>query len=211
MFTKDTLFKIFPDAAKSKLDMDALADKLNHVFHDSGHPANMYTLERRASFLAQLAHESGQFTLNKENLNYSAAGLQKTFKKYFPTLELANEYAKNPVKIASRVYASRMGNGDEASGDGFKFRGRGFLQITGKDNYTKCGVFLNVDLIANPDYLLTSAGAIDSALWFWKLHSLNSYADHDDIKGQTLVINGGYNGLDERVAFYNKAKTILST
>jgi len=208
MITKEKLIQMFPDAAKSKLDIDALIVAANHAFAD---PVGLTTIERRAAFLAQLAHESGQFTLNKENLNYSAAGLQKTFKKYFPTPELANEYAKNPVKIANKVYANRIGNGDEASGDGFKFRGRGFLQITGRENYTKCGVALGVDLTVNPDYLLTSAGAIDSALWFWKLHSLNSYTDRDDIRGQTLVINGGYNGLDERVAFYNKAKTILST
>ena len=208
MITKEKLIQMFPDAAKSKLDIDALIVAVNHAFAD---PVGLTTIERRAAFLAQLAHESGQFTLNKENLNYSAAGLQKTFKKYFPTPELAAQYAKNPVKIANKVYANRIGNGDEASGDGFKFRGRGFLQITGRENYTKCGVALGVDLTVNPDYLLTSAGAIDSALWFWKLHSLNSYADRDDIRGQTLVINGGYNGLDERVAFYNKAKTILST
>lgn len=191
--------------------MDAVADKLNHVFHDAGHPAGMYSLERRASFLAQLAHESAEFTAVVENLNYSSAALQKVFGKYFPTKELADAYARKPTKIASRVYANRMGNGDEASGEGYLFRGRGFLQLTGKSNYTRCGTYIGVDLVKNPDYLMTPVGAIDSALWFWGVNSLNRYADVDDIKGQTKVINGGYNGLDERIAFYEKAKKVLST
>jgi putative chitinase len=211
MFTKDTLFKIFPNAPKSKLDLDAVADKINHVFHDAGHPAGMYTLERRASFLAQLGHESAEFTAIKENLNYSSAALQKVFKKYFPTKELADAFARKPEKIANRVYADRMGNGNEASGDGYKFCGRGFLQLTGKSNYVKCGLSLGIDLVANPDYLATPDGAVDSALWFWKVNSLNTYADHDDIKGQTKIINGGYNGLDERIALYEKAKIVLTT
>lgn len=202
---------MFPAASKSKLDMDAVVTKLNHVFHDAGNPAGMYTLERRAAFLAQLAHESAQFTAFVENLNYSTTALQKVFKKYFPTKELADAYARKPAKIANRVYANRMGNGDEASGDGYAFRGRGFLQLTGKNNYTKCGLDLGVDLLKDPDYLMTPDGAVDSALWYWKANNLNNYADHEDIKGQTKVINGGYNGLDERIAFYNKAKSVLST
>jgi putative chitinase len=208
MLTKEKLFKMFPNAAKSKLDLDTLLNALNHAFSD---PAGLSTLERRAAFLAQLAHESGEFCLNKENLNYSATGLLKTFKKYFPTQELADQYAKKPEKIANRVYANRMGNGDEASGDGFKFRGRGFLQLTGKSNYLAAGKSIGVDLVANPDYVASSQGAIDSALWFWKTNSLNSYADRDDIKGMTKVINGGMNGLDERIAFYDRAKSILPT
>lgn len=207
MFSKQMLFAIFPKAANSKLDMDLLCVVLNDTFTNGP----LRTLNRRASFLAQCAHESAQFTVISENLNYSAAGLLKTFKKYFPTQELADQYARKPQMIANRVYANRMENGSEASGDGWKFRGRGFIQLTGKRNYRLCGTDLGINLLEDPDYLSRSPiGAIESALWFWQRNNLNSFADRDDLKGQTFVINGGYNGLNERLEYYERAKSVLA-
>lgn len=208
MLTKAKLFSIFPNAAKSKLDIDLMVMVLNDSFNN---PSGLYTLNRRASFLAQCAHESAQFTIISENLNYTAAGLQKTFGKYFPTLELANAYARKPEKIANRVYANRMENGPEESGDGWTYRGRGFLQLTGKRNYRLCGNDLQLNLLEDPDYVSRSpVGAIESALWFWTVNNLNSYADRDNIQGQTFKLNGGYNGLAERIKYYEKAKRILA-
>ena len=123
--------------------------------------------KRVAGFLAQIAHESGGFNFVIENLNYSAKGLVATFKKYFPTEELAKQYERKPEKIANRVYANRMKNGDEASGDGFKFRGRGLIQLTGRDNYTKFAEALDLDIDSTIAYLETPNGAVASAGWFW--------------------------------------------
>lgn len=161
------------------------------------------TKAQQAMFLAQCGHESGGFKIRSENLNYSSAGLLKVFGKYFNQAQ-ADLYQRQPQKIANRVYANRMGNRDEASGDGYKYRGRGFIQLTGKDNYTTCGAALGKDLIADPDYLITDAGAIQSACWFWRKNDLNKFADANDIKGCTKRINGGFNGLDERVKYYEK-------
>lgn len=211
MFTKEKLFQIFPRASGSSLNIDELVWQLdvalNSLVDDFGHNS----LYRQAAFLAQCGHESGQYRVVVENLSYSKEGLRKTFGKYFPTDELAAQYARQPWKIGSRVYANRMGNGDEASGEGFKFRGRGLIQLTGKDNYVKCGADLNRDLVSDPTYLETPEGAVKSALWFWNKNSLNTYADVEDIRGMTKRINGGYNGLDERIAYYEKAKNVLST
>jgi putative chitinase len=207
MFTKPMLFAMFPNSAKSKLDLDMLVMVLDDAFTNGP----LRTLNRRASFLAQLAHESGQFTVISENLNYSATGLQKVFKKYFPTPELANAYAKQPQRIANRVYANRMENGPEESGDGWKYRGRGFIQLTGKRNYRLCGAALGINLLEDPDYVSRSPiGAIETALWFWTVNNLNTFADRDDIKGQTFKINGGSNGLAERLKYYENAKRVLS-
>lgn len=165
---------------------------------------------RLAHFFAQIEHESGLKPIS-ENLNYSASGLQRVFKKYFPTIELANAYQRKPEKIANRVYANRMGNGNEASGDGWKFRGRGFIQITGKDNYTVLSKDTRIDYLSNPDLLLTEADSMISALWFWSLRNLNKYADADDIKEVTRRINGGYNGLDHRTELLKKYKKEFNT
>ena len=164
---------------------------------------------RIAGFISQVLHESGGLRLTEENLNYSAKGLLTVFKKYFPTEELANQYARQPEKIANRVYANRMGNGAEASGDGFKYKGRGFIQLTGKDNYVKCGKDIGTDLIANPTFLTTPMGACVSAGWFWNDRNLNIDADRNDILTMTKKINGGTNGLEERKKFYEKAKEEL--
>ena len=165
---------------------------------------------RLAHFLAQCGHESGGFRLTKENLNYSAKGLQGIFKKYFPTEALAKEYERKPEKIANKVYANRMGNGDEARGDGFKFCGRGLIQITGKDNYTRFGKSIDMDITQVSTYMNTFYGAVESACWFWKTNNLNKLADASDIKQITKIINGGYNGLEDRQAHYDKALKIFT-
>jgi putative chitinase len=170
------------------------------------------TPKRVAAFMAQCGHESGGFTLMQENLNYSAKGLVGTFKKYFPTEADAKPYERKPQMIANRVYANRMGNGDEASGEGWYFRGRGIVQITGKNNYTKCSqsLFENNVLVENPDLLLESEYAIHSACWFWSAARLNELADSGDIKTMTKRINGGYIGLEDRINHYNHAIEILT-
>jgi putative chitinase len=168
------------------------------------------TPSRQAAFLAQCAHESGNFNAMVENLNYSADGLQKIFHKYFPDSEIASQYARKPEMIANRVYANRMGNGDEASGDGFRYRGRGLIQVTGKNNYRACGDALGADLLSEPDLLETSPGAVLSAGWFWAANGLNAYADAGDILTMTKRINGGTIGLEDRKKHYEHAMHVLA-
>jgi len=157
---------------------------------------------RLAHFLAQCAHESGDFKLTTENLNYSADGLQKIFRKYFPTPEIANQYARNPQKIANKVYASRMGNGDEASGDGFKFRGRGYIQLTGKTNYQEFGTSIGVDCVANPDLVATTY-PLASAAFFFNKNGLWTTCDKgssvDVINQVRKRVNGGLIGIEDVV------------
>lgn len=167
------------------------------------------TPERVAHFIAQCAHESGGFKFIKENLNYSAAGLNKTFKKYFPTLESAQPYARKPEKIANRVYANRMGNGDEASGDGWRYCGRGLIQLTGKDNYTFFAGSLGIPVQEAAEYLATFEGAAQSACFYWEQNNLNRFADANDVKGLTRAINGGYIGLEDRIKHTNHALHVM--
>lgn len=164
---------------------------------------------RKAHFWAQLKHESNLQPVS-ENLNYSAQGLQNTFHKYFPTLELANSYSRQPQKIANRIYANRMGNGNESSGEGYKFRGRGFIQITGKTNYTLLSNDTRIDYLSNPDLLLNEADALISALWYWNRINGNKFADKDDILSITKAINGGTNGLKDRKKNLSYYKTIFN-
>lgn len=166
------------------------------------------TPKRQAMFLAQIAHESGLKPIS-ENLNYSESGLLKVFKKYF-TPEQAKNFARKPEKIANRVYANRMGNGDECSGDGWKYRGRGFIQLTGKNNYKALSNDTGIDYVSNPDLLLNEADAMIAALWYWKKNNLNSYTDKGDIDGVSDIINfgrktityGDSNGFKDRNAKY---------
>jgi putative chitinase len=167
------------------------------------------TVNRAAGFLAQCGHESNGFTVLKENLNYSADGLNKIFKKYFPTVADATPYARNPEKIANRVYANRMGNGPESSGEGYKFRGRGAIQLTGKDNYTQFAKSVGLTLDEAVADLETLDGAIESACWFWQKNGLNAICDANDILKMTKRINGGTIGLEDRTKHYNHAKEIL--
>jgi len=166
---------------------------------------------RAAHFIAQVAHESGGFRYNKENLNYSAQALRSVFGKYFKTNEDAKNFARQPEKIANRVYANRIGNGDEQSGEGWKYRGRGLIQLTGKENYSKCGADLNLDLLNNPDLVSDDPDiSLAAACWYWNSRNLNKYADQDDVVEVTRRINGGTKGLDDRKAYLGRAKQILS-
>ena len=177
------------------------------------------TPQRIAGFLSQTSHESGGYTMLTENLNYRAATLAALWPNRFAVLgpdkkpvkengknvptAVANSIAGKPELIANLVYSSRMGNGPAESGEGWKFRGRGLKQLTGKDNYTRCGAALGLDLVSNPDLLLEPMPAARSAGWFWKANNLYSFADAGDIKGMTKKINGGLIGYEQRQALYD--------
>ncbi|MDE5422606.1 LysM peptidoglycan-binding domain-containing protein [Ancylomarina sp. DW003] len=204
VLTLDCLSYIMPQASEENIwkYLEALNSQLPKF--------GINTPLRMAHFIAQIGHESGSFKYNSENLNYSEKALRAVFGKYFPSDELAQAYARQPEKIANRVYANRMKNGDEASGDGWKFRGRGLIQLTGRDNYTQCGFALKLDLINQPELLANDANAaVEAAAWFWNSRELNAFADKDDIKGITRRINGGYNGLEDREAYLVRAKEIF--
>ncbi len=178
--------------------------------HDVAQYYEMYEHPNRlAAFLAQTAHESGGFNFVKENLNYSAKGLMGTFKKYFPTEDLAKQYERQPEKIANRVYANRMGNGDESSGDGYRFCGRGLIQLTGRNNYTKFAEDLGISIEETVAYMETPQGAVSSAGWFWDNNNLNQYCDKDDFVMLTKRINGGTIGLEDRKHHYELALRII--
>jgi len=174
---------------------------------------NVNTKNRVSHFISQAQHESANFTTVTENLNYSSMGLLNTFPKYFPDEDTAKHYAKQPEKIANRVYANRMGNGDEISGDGWKFRGRGIFQLTGKGNYTAFSMYTKKDILNNPGFLQTPNGAVESALWFWTRNGLNKLADKgaDDavVKEITKVINGGFSHLAERQKLFKEVYQLL--
>ena len=164
------------------------------------------TPARVAGFISQCQHESADFTALSENLNYSAKGLAGTFRKYFPSEAEATPYARKPEKIANRVYANRMGNGAEASGDGFKFRGRGLVQLTGRANYTQCSKDLFGDdcLVQNPDLVCEPEYAVLSACWFWHKNRLNDICDRGDVVLLSKRINGGTLGLADRIHHWNE-------
>ena len=168
---------------------------------------------RLAHFLAQAGHESGGFKIVNENLNYSAKGLQGIFKKYFPSEAIALDYAKKPQKIANRVYSGRMGNGNEASGDGYKFRGRGYIQLTGRDNYTAFGKSIGVAIEENPDLVATQY-ALASAAWFWSKNGLNKIADTGATDAAVTMItkrvNGGTIGLADRIKHFKEFYSLLA-
>lgn len=205
MITPELLKAICPGIANDTINK--YIGPLNEVadyYEMTEHP------RRLAGFLAQIAHESGSFKFVKENLNYSSEGLRKTFGKYFPTVELANKYARQPEKIANRVYANRMSNGNEASGDGYRFCGRGLIQITGRHNYTEFATALEMSIENTVAYMETPAGACSSAGWYWDINSLNEYCDRGDFIGLTKRINGGTNGLEDRQKKYEVAFNMLS-
>mgnify|MGYP003650544333 CR=1 FL=1 len=176
--------------------------KLNETYRSLFEKYQINTKLRIAHFMAQIDHESGLLPIS-ENLNYSSFGLLRTFKKYF-TPELADLYQRNPNKIANRVYANRMGNGDESSGDGWKYRGRGFIQLTGKSNYLSLFKATGINFVDDPDLLLFEPDALIAALWFWNSRNLNILADKNDIEGITKSINGGLNGIDDRKELLKK-------
>jgi putative chitinase len=206
MVTLDLLTHMCPQTKSSILE--GYLEPLNTVaeYYDMNiNPA------RLAGFLAQTAHESGGYNFIKENLNYSAKGLRGTFGKYFPNDEIANQYAKKPERIANRVYANRMSNGPEESGDGYRFCGRGLIQLTGRANYTKFAQDLSMSLEDTIAYLETPNGAVASAGWFWDNNKLNQYCDSGDFVTLTKRINGGTIGLEDRKHHYELAMHYLTS
>jgi putative chitinase len=199
MITADQLIRLHIDPA--------MAEPLNNAFVKF----NIDTPRKQAAFIGQCGHECGNFRILEENLNYKAATLMKLWPKRFPTLEVANQYAGNPKKIANNVYASRMGNRDESSGDGYRFRGRGCIQLTGYSNYFHAGQALGVDFVANPDLVSKPVYAILTAAWFWSTHGCNQLAETADWVGLTKKINGGTIGLDDRVAHTSLALNVFDS
>ena len=164
------------------------------------------TPKRQAAFIGQCQHESGNFKTLQENLNYSAEGLMKTWPSRFPTKEIADQYARQPAKIAGKVYNGRLGNTSEE--EAAMYLGRGLIQLTGKENYANCGTALGIDLVGNPTFLMESKYAALSAGWFWNKKNLNALVD--DVETMTKRINGGLHGLDDRKAKITKALSILA-
>ncbi len=203
MITEDSLKQIMPKLPDAK--RAALLPALQSAMNEFG----VNTPKREAAFLAQIAHESGELTVFAENLNYSAKGLMATWPKRFPDPATAQKYERNPEKLANYVYANRVGNGNEASGDGWRFRGRGPIQITGRENYQKYGSRLNVDIINNSDKAATPEVGFRVAGLYWKENGLNELADSEMFETITKRINGGTKGLEERRQYYTRAKTVL--
>lgn len=202
MITKDQIKKLFPNAK------DALCDAVVSSLDTLSSKYEINSGLRLAHFLGQCAHESGGFRISEENLNYSADGLSKIFPKYFRDKD-PDDYARQPEKIANVVYANRMGNGDTSSGDGYRFRGRGLIQLTGKSNYSAFAASSGITLDEAVQYLATPQGAVESAAWFWHKNGINSPADLDDVTTVTKKVNGGTIGLDEREHFTEEFKEVL--
>jgi putative chitinase len=181
-------------------------DPFNQTFERFG----INTPKQQAAWIGQCGHECGNFRILEENLNYKAATLMKLWAKRFPTLEVANQYAGNPKKIANMVYANRMGNRDEASGDGYRFRGRGCIQTTGSANYFHAGKALGVDFIMQPELVATPQYAALTAGYFWSTHGLNALAEAGDHKAITRRINGGLIGYEDRLAHTNQGLAVLA-
>ena len=181
-------------------------DALNETFSRF----NINTKNQQAMFIGQCSHECGNFRLLEENLNYRAETLMKLWPKRFPSLEFAKQYETNPKKIANSVYANRMGNRDEASGDGYRFRGRGALQCTGHSTYFHAGKALGIDFVMQPDLIATPKYAALTAGWFWETHKLNPPADALDFNKVTKIINGGLIGLDDRIKHTQQALAVLA-
>lgn len=197
MISTEQFSKFFPNCPEPRTWVVALSTILPKY--------GINTPKRIASFLAQCGHESGGWRVFKENLNYSAKALDIVFPKYFKNAGIdASDYHRQPEKIANHVYANRMGNGDVSSGDGWKYRGRGPIQLTGKSNYTAFCNDMNITLSDPSQVAENKLIAVLSAVWFWNRNDLNEYADQEDIKGMTRRINGGYNGLDDRIHHYEQ-------
>ena len=204
ILTKEQLSQLLPG--------NPYLDHWHHALEQALPDYDINTPQRVAAFVAQCAHESGGFRALKENLNYKAVTLRKIFPKYFPNDAIANQYASLPNKqeaIANRVYGGRMGNGDEASGDGFRYCGRGLIQLTGKQNYQNFADSIETPVEDIPEFLATFEGAVQSACWFWEANNLNQWADKGDILTLTKRINGGTIGLDDRIKHYEHALHVL--
>ena len=204
ILTKEQLAQLLPG--------NPYLDHWHHALEQALPDYDINTPQRVAAFVAQCAHESGGFRALKENLNYKAVTLRKIFPKYFPNDAIANQYASLPNKqeaIANRVYGGRMGNGDEASGDGFRYCGRGLIQLTGKQNYQNFADSIETPVEDVPEFLATFEGAVQSACWFWESNNLNQWADKGDILTLTKRINGGTIGLEDRIKHYEHALHVL--
>lgn len=201
MITKKQFNLIFPNCSDSESWISAMSELFPKY--------EINTPERISAFIAQCGHESGGFRVFEENLNYSAKGLQLVFGKYFKNKNIL-EYARNPEKIANLVYANRMGNGNPETGDGWKYRGRGPIQITGKYNYFQFSYDMGID-ISNPDILCKDIKiSLLSAIWFWNKHNLNIYADSRNLIQMTKIINGGDKGLKSRIEYFDKILVLLN-
>lgn len=197
---------------KQLLPKNPYVEHWHHALEQLFPDYDINTSKRMAAFIAQCSHESGGFMILKENLNYKPASLRKLFSKYFPTDELAQQYCAKPNKqaaIANRIYGGRMGNGDESSGDGYRFCGRGLIQLTGRSNYQSFADSLEMNINDVPEYLATFEGAAQSACWFWETNKLNQWADAGDILTLTKRINGGTIGLEDRKKHYEHALHVL--
>lgn len=201
MITQEQLQKIIPKNSSLSIWYSCM-EKFFPIYE-------INTPKRISAFIAQCEVESAEFTVLSENLNYSAQGLNKTFNRYFSTLDSAIPFAMRPEKIANRVYANRLGNGPEYTGDGYKYRGRGLFQITGKSNYEAFAKFKGISLDDTVKYLETHEGAFESACYFWKTHNLNEVMDTQGIDKVSQIINGGTNGLLDRRNYFKNALKIL--
>ena len=199
--TREQLAQIIPKNPY----IDQWCSALNKLLPDY----EINTPQRVAAFLAQCAHESGGFVFLRENLNYRAESLMRTWPRHFPTMEIANQYARQPERIANRAYANRMGNGPEESGDGARYLGRGLIQLTGKNNYEAFAESIETPVEEIPAYLETFEGAVQSACWFWETNNLNRFADVGDILTMTKRINGGTIGLEDRMKHYAHALEVF--
>jgi len=184
----------------------AWVDGLNKTFERF----NISTPRQQAMFIGQCGHECANFRILEENLNYKAESLVRLWKSHFPTIDIANQYAHQPEKIANRAYAGRMGNGPEESGDGWAYCGRGLIQLTGKDNYQSFADSIGVSLQEVGAYLETFEGCVQSACWFWENNNLNALADQKNWIVISHKVNGGSEGQDKRVAFSNHALQVFS-
>ncbi|MCX8134244.1 MAG: peptidoglycan-binding protein [Roseococcus sp.] len=206
MLSPDILAALFPRAPAAHLEaFAAQAPSLLPRFGLSAKPVRLHF------FLAQMGHESGGLTIETENMNYSAERLMEVWPRRFPTLEAARPYARNPEKLANFVYADRMGNGPPASGDGFRYRGHGYMQLTGRDAFREVGALVGLDLEADPSLACAPAHALLVACGFWQWKTLNPVCDTGDFVAVTRIINGGTNGLADRKAWLDKVRRVLAT
>lgn len=194
-----------------KITTQELADKWVNALNETCQEFAIDSPYRIAGFLSNVAHESAGFKFVSENLNYSAASLMRVWSQRFPTVEIAQRYAMQPEKIANRAYADRMGNGDESSGDGWKYRGRGLIQLTGKNNYVAYSLACDNEALQKPDIVAEPKYAAESAGWFWSVNRLNQLADNQDVVGMAKRINGGTHGLDDRQMKYSQVMSYFES
>jgi putative chitinase len=205
LVTETQLRKLFPNAKDATVK--AFASKSSALFTEFGLSEKRIRIEY---FMAQIAHETGALTRSVENLNYTAKRIAEIWPSRFPTLASAEPYANNPEKLANKVYANRMGNGPPESGDGYRYRGRGYIQITGKDGYRQTGLRAGLDLVANPEKAVETTHALRVACAFWKWKDLNPLCDQRKFEEVTRRINGGLIGYDDRLEWLKKVRSVLA-